>query len=140
MLGKKSGTVAVAAAVQAKRTWLVSGATVTLNFFKELSPMGNETSHSGLQIIKFSWKLNSFSGKTQEGICKPFAPLRRGPDDFFLGWWGTMLNVAPVSTKYLSLVSSSVRKIKLELVGKCAAVTVACVGIEAAELGNARQR
>jgi hypothetical protein len=42
-----------------------------------------------------------------------------------------MLKVAPVSTKYLSLVSSSVRKISPALAGKCIAVTVACVELTA---------
>jgi hypothetical protein len=38
-----------------------------------------------------------------------------------------MLKVAPVSTKYISLVNSSVKNIKPALVGKCIAVAVACV-------------
>jgi hypothetical protein len=42
-----------------------------------------------------------------------------------------MLKVAPVSTKYLSFVSSSVRKISPALVGKCIAVAVACAGLAA---------
>jgi hypothetical protein len=40
-----------------------------------------------------------------------------------------MLKVAPVSTKYLSFVNSSNRKINLALAGKCIAVAVACVGM-----------
>jgi hypothetical protein len=44
---------------------------------------------------------------------------------------GTMLKVAPVSTKYLSLVSLSVRKISPALAGKCIAVAVACAGLVA---------
>ncbi len=40
-----------------------------------------------------------------------------------------MLNVAPVSTKYLSLVNSSVRKIDLAFAGKSMAVAVVYVGI-----------
>jgi hypothetical protein len=59
--------------------------------------------------------------------------LRRGPDELDFAVQGTMLKVAPVSTKYLSLVSSSVRKISLAFAGKCIAVAVACVDI-AAEL------
>jgi hypothetical protein len=47
-----------------------------------------------------------------------------------LEFWlqGTMLKVAPVSTKYLSLVNSSVKKIKPAFAGKCMSVAVACVG------------
>jgi hypothetical protein len=44
---------------------------------------------------------------------------------------GTILIVAPVSTKYLSFVNSSVKKIRLALAGKCIAVAVACVGVAA---------
>jgi hypothetical protein len=40
-----------------------------------------------------------------------------------------MLNVAPVSIKYLSLVNSLIKKIKPAFAGKCMAVAVACVGI-----------
>jgi hypothetical protein len=46
---------------------------------------------------------------------------------------GTILNVAPVSTKYLSLVNSSVRKMRPAFVRKCLAVAVSCAGF-AAEL------
>jgi hypothetical protein len=42
-----------------------------------------------------------------------------------------MLNVAPVSTKYLSFVNSSVKKINPALAGKCIAVAVARVGLVA---------
>jgi hypothetical protein len=42
-----------------------------------------------------------------------------------------MLRVAPVSTKYLSFVNSSVRKINPAFAGKCIAVAVACVGLAA---------
>jgi hypothetical protein len=38
-----------------------------------------------------------------------------------------MLKVAPVSTKYVSLVSSTERKINPALAGKCLAMAVACV-------------
>ncbi len=55
------------------------------------------------------------------------APLRRGPDRLEFWLQGTMLKVAPVSTKYLSLVNSSVRNIKPAFAGKCIAVAVACV-------------
>jgi hypothetical protein len=46
--------------------------------------------------------------KPQEGKGCPSAPLRRGPDGFKFLVQGTMLSVAPVSTKYLSFVNSSV--------------------------------
>jgi hypothetical protein len=69
--------------------------------------------------------------KSQEGISCPSAPLRRGPDGLEFWLQGTMLKVAPVSTKYLSLVSSSVRKISPALAGNCIAVAVACVGLAA---------
>ncbi len=42
-----------------------------------------------------------------------------------------MLSVAPVSTKYLSFVNSSVRKINPAFAGKCIAVAVTCVGLAA---------
>jgi hypothetical protein len=58
--------------------------------------------------------------KPQEGIGCPSAPLRRGPDGLEFWLQGTMLKVAPVSTKYLSMVSLSVRKISPALV---------CIGI-----------
>jgi hypothetical protein len=44
---------------------------------------------------------------------------------------GIMLKVAPVSTKNLSLVNSSVRKISPALARKCIAVAVVCAGIAA---------
>jgi hypothetical protein len=46
------------------------------------------------------------------GIGNPFAPLRIGPDGLVPERCGMMLNVAPVSTKKLSLVSSSFKNIK----------------------------
>jgi hypothetical protein len=49
-----------------------------------------------------------------------------------------MLKVAPVSTKNLSLVNSSERKISPALAGKCIAVAVACAGM-AAEPERVRQ-
>jgi hypothetical protein len=58
----------------------------------------------------------------------PSAPLRRGPDGLEFWLQGTMLKVAPVSTKYLSFVNSSVKKFKPALAGKLIAVAVACVG------------
>ncbi len=58
----------------------------------------------------------------------PSAPLRRGPDGLEFWLQGTMLKVAPVSTEYLSLVNSSVKKIKPAFAEKCIAMAVACVG------------
>jgi hypothetical protein len=63
-----------------------------------------------------------------EGIDNPFAPLRRVPDGLFFDAHGIMLNVALLSTKYLSLVNSSVRKINPVSAGKCMAVAVVCAG------------
>ncbi len=65
--------------------------------------------------------------------------MRMEPDGLFLELSGIMLNVALVSTKYMSLVSTSVRKIKPELVGKCTAVAMASVGIEAVKPSGARR-
>jgi hypothetical protein len=53
--------------------------------------------------------------------------LRRGPDGLEFWLQVTMLKVAPVSTKYLSLVNSSIKNIKPALAVKCIAVAVACV-------------
>jgi hypothetical protein len=67
----------------------------------------------------------------QESMGCPSAPLRRGPDGLEFEVQGIMLKVTPVSTKNLSLVNSSVRKISPALAGKCIAVAVACAGIAA---------
>jgi hypothetical protein len=48
----------------------------------------------------------------------PSAPLRSGPDGLEFWLQGTMLKVALVSTKYLPLVNSSVKKIKPTFTGK----------------------
>jgi hypothetical protein len=69
--------------------------------------------------------------KPQEGMVCPYAPLSRGPDGVEFWLQGTMLKVAPVSTKYLSFVSLSIRKMSLALAGKCIAVAVACAGLAA---------
>jgi hypothetical protein len=45
---------------------------------------------------------------------------------------------SPVSTKYLSLVNSSVKKIKPVFAGKCIAMAVACVGKAAEPKGVQR--
>jgi hypothetical protein len=71
--------------------------------------------------------------KPEEGIGCPFAPSRKGPDGLEFLLQGTLLNVAPASTKYLSFVNSSVKKINPAMAGKCIAVAVACVWL-AAEL------
>ncbi len=70
--------------------------------------------------------------KPQERMGWPSAPFRMGPDGLEFWLQGTMLKVALVSTKYLSLVNSSVKKIKPVFAGKCIAVAVACV-VKAAE-------
>ncbi len=67
--------------------------------------------------------------KPQEGIGCPSAPVRRGPDRLEFWLQVTMLKVAQVSTKYLSFVRLSVRKMGPALVGKCIAVAVACAGL-----------
>ncbi len=76
--------------------------------------------------------------KPQERMGWPSAPLRRGPDGLEFWLQGTMLKVAPVSTKYLS-VNSSVKKIKPAFAGKCIAVAVVCVG-KAAEPKEVRRQ
>ncbi len=97
----------------------------------------NGTCHSGLQKTrseKFALKLDSSLDlwmNSQGGIGCPSAPLRRGPDGLEFEMPGIMLKVAPVSTKNLSLVNSSVRKISPALAGKCIAVAVACAGMAA---------
>ncbi len=65
----------------------------------------------------------------QEGIGCPSAPLRRGSDGLEFEVQGIMLKVVPVSSKNLSLVNSSVRKISPALAGKCIAVVVMCTGM-----------
>jgi hypothetical protein len=69
--------------------------------------------------------------KAQERIGCPSVPLRRGPDGLEFWLQGTMLKVAPVSTRYLSLVNLSVSKINPALAGKFITVAVACVGMNA---------
>jgi hypothetical protein len=89
---------------------------------------------------KFALKLHSFfSIKPQEVMGCPSASLRRGSEGLEFGLQGTMLKVAPVSTKYLSLVNSSDQKIKPAFAGKCIAVAVACEG-KATEPKEVRRR
>jgi hypothetical protein len=56
------------------------------------------------------WNWTVIGTNPQEGIGCPSAPLSRGPDGVILEVQGTVFNVAPVSTKYLSQVNSSVKK------------------------------
>jgi hypothetical protein len=84
-----------------------------------------------LRRKEFALKLDSFFNKSQEGIGCPSAPLRMGPDGVVLELQGTIPNVAPVSIKYLSRVSSSVRKMTPAFAWKSIAVVVACVDIAA---------
>jgi hypothetical protein len=84
-----------------------------------------------LDVKSLPWNCTVFLMEPQEGIGCPSAPLRKGPDGLEFWLQGTMLKVAPVSTKYLSFVNSSVRKISPALAGKCIAVAVACVGMAA---------
>ncbi len=81
-----------------------------------------------VDVKSLPWNCTVFLIKPQEGMGCPSAPLRRGPDGLELWLKGTMLKVAPVSTKYLSLVNSSVKKIKPAFAGKCMAMAVAYVG------------
>jgi hypothetical protein len=76
--------------------------------------------------------------KPQAWIGWPSTPLRRGPDRPALDLQGTILNVAPVSTKYLSFVKATVRKMRPAFAGKCKAVAVACAEF-AAELVRFRR-
>ncbi len=130
-----------AAAVQANCIWLISGATVTLNFLKKsMSRMRLATAAwKKLDVKSLPWHCTVFLMKPQERIGCPSAPLSRGPDGLEFLLQGTMLKVAPVSTKYLSFVSSSVRKMSPALAGKCIAVTMACAGL-AAELKMVRRQ
>jgi hypothetical protein len=75
----------------------------------------------------------------KHGMVCPSAPLSRVPDGLEFSLQGTMLQVAPVLTKYLSIVSSSVRKMSPALARKCIAVVVACAGL-ATELKMVRRQ
>ncbi len=116
--------------MQAKNIWLVSRATVTLNLLRKSMP----------KMGPAQWLAKTAKKRAcPEGICCPSAPLRRGPDGDVLELQGTILNVAPVSPKYLSQVSSSVRKMSPAIAGKSMAMAVACVDI-AAEPVRVRRR
>jgi hypothetical protein len=140
-LGKKDLAVVGAVAVQANSTCLVSGATVIQNFLKKSMPrMGPSTvACKKLTVNSLPRNWTVFEIKPQEGIGWPSAPLRRGPDGLTLDVQGTILNVAPVSIKYLSLVNSSMRKMRLAFAGKCMTVAVVCAEF-AAELVRVLQR
>ncbi len=86
-----------------------------------------------LKVKSLPWNRTVFKIKPQERFGRPFAPFRRGPNGLLFDLQGTMLSVALESTKYLSLVNSSMRKIKSAFAGKCMAVAMACTGV-AAEL------
>ncbi len=92
-----------------------------------------------VDVKSLPWNCTVLLIKPQEGMGCPSAPLRRGPGGLKFLLQGTMLKVAPVSTKYLSLVNSSVKKIKPAFSGKCIAVAVACVG-KAAEPNGVQRR
>ncbi len=105
---------------------------MTLNFLKVNAQ--NRTGHSGLQkgcCKKLALELHSFFNETPRGDRLPICPFERGPDGLEFWLQGTMLNVAPVSTKYLSFVYSFLRKINPAFAGKCIAAAVACVGLAA---------
>jgi hypothetical protein len=70
-----------------------------------------------LDVKSLPWNCTVFLMKPQEGIGCPSAPLRRGPDGLEFWLQGTMLKVAPVSTKYLPFVNSLVKKINPALEG-----------------------
>jgi hypothetical protein len=68
---------------------------------------------------------------TQEVVGCLSGPLRKGPDGQEIAVQGTLLKVVLVSTKYLSLVNSSVIKISLAFAGKCIAMAVVSAGMAA---------
>jgi hypothetical protein len=121
-----------AAAVQANCIWLMSGTTMTSSFLKKSMPrMGPATGAcKKLDVKRLLWNF-SFLNETPRGDRLPICPFEKGPDGLEFWLQGTMLKVAPVSTKYLSFVNSSVKKINPALAGKCIAVAVACVAMAA---------
>ncbi len=108
-----------AAAEQANCIWLISRETMTLNFLKKSMPrMGSATAACRKVYVKIlPSNCTIFWKKPQEGMGWLSAPLGRGPDGLELWLQGTMLKVAPVSIKSLSLVNSSVRNIKPAFAG-----------------------
>jgi hypothetical protein len=94
----------------------------------------NGSSNSGLQKSgskKLALKLYSFFNESSRGDRMSICPFEKGTRWLEFRLQGTMLKVAPVSIKYLSLVSSSERKINPALAGKCMAMAVACVEMAA---------
>ncbi len=87
-----------ATAVHANKIWLVSGATMILNFHTNSMPrMGPATDAcKKLDVNILPWNWTVLVMKLQEGICFLFALLRRGSDGLLLEEQGIMLNVAPV--------------------------------------------
>jgi hypothetical protein len=75
-----------ATAVQANCIWLISGATVTLNFLSKSMPrMGLATvACKKLDVKSWPWNCTVFLMKPQEGMVCPSAPLSKGPDGW--GW------------------------------------------------------
>jgi hypothetical protein len=84
-----------------------------------------------LNVKSLPWNSTEFLTKPQKGIGCPSTPLRRGLDGLKFCLQGTIVKVAPVSTRYLLLVNSPVRKLNPALAGKCIAVAVTCVGMAA---------
>ncbi len=129
-----------ATAVHANKIWLVSGAIVILNFHRKSMPRMGPATAAGkkleVNILPRNWTVLVM--KPQEGICFPICSLEKGTRWVAVEEQGIMLNVAPVSTKNLSFINSSVRKIKPVSAGKCMEVAVACAGF-AAKLVKARQ-
>jgi hypothetical protein len=80
---------------------------------------------------KLALKLDSFGNETPRGDWLAICTLKQGVrwtlDWMALDVQGTILNVAPVSNKYLLFVNSSIRKMRPAFPGKCMAVAVACV-------------
>jgi hypothetical protein len=71
---------------------------------------------------KFALELDSFLNETPRGDWLPICPFEKGTRWAGIFEQGTMLSVAPVSTKYLSFVNSSVKKMRPASAGKCIAV------------------
>jgi hypothetical protein len=61
--------------------------------------MGQATACRKVDVKSLPRNCTVFLIKPQEGISWPSAPLRRGPDGLEIWLQGTMLKVAPVSTK-----------------------------------------
>ncbi len=109
-LGKRGLVAAGAVAVQAKSTWLVSGATVILNFLMKSMPrMGPAIAackHLAVNSLQkfgckqLALKLDGFGNKIPRGDWLAICSLKqRVRWTSILDVQGTILNVAPVSTK-----------------------------------------